>query len=559
MHDGIKTFDLGFPSVDFSVYETPWNFNVFLYEGGAAARADLVQHQVAAGKLGKPLIERLDLVRALRDEIATSLAGGGSRATAASTIRVIRRFFSFADATSLPLTHCCAIDTYLAWCDELHLRTKLKHRKRRSNDKSRMTPLKDSSAFCYAANIGDLLDSVLGLRTSAIRLSRLQAPKKRKAPVGAQADKQNLQETFAFGSFLQDICDGLSLSVVLQAPWPVRIPLRTGQELMRCRSLSNPVENSQIPRGRETLVNLRVESELLMFIGQTGMNLSQAAALELRNFFYVSHLDGYQVKEQKNRRHGAVLFEIYKDYKPHFERYLTWRRELFPQSNKLFPFLRKKNARVDAACRGSRLRALCSELGIAFVSPRMLRNTRVNWLLRQSADPDMTAEMAQHTKQTLLSVYERPSLQRAMIEVTRFWKKVDPALTRREAVAPGGCTGESQADEFIPRHAPQPDCSRQAGCLWCVNHRDIDTLDYVWALASFKYLKIVEMRKVCVPSSDASISPAKLTIHRIDEKLKWFNDSNDLRRNWVIEAQARVEESAYHPDFEVVIGDAEGT
>jgi hypothetical protein len=67
------------------------------------------------------------------------------------------------------------------------------------------------------------------------------------------------------------------------------------------------------------------------------------------------------------------------------------------------------------------------------------------------------------------------------------------------------------------------------------------------------------MRKVCVPSSDASISPAKLTIHRIDEKLKWFNDSNDLRRNWVIEAQARVEESAYHPDFEVVIGDAEGT
>lgn len=143
-----------------------------------------------------------------------------------------------------------------------------------------------------------------------------------------------------------------------------------------------------------------------MLVAQTGLNLTQARNLHLNDFFYVGHLDGYQVKEYKKRRGGVVLFEIFKDYKPHFERYLDWRRHLFPDPERLFPFVGIGGSRPDSRCDGSRLRAICRALDFRFVCPRLLRNTRVNWLLRTTADPDLTAEMAQHAKQTMLKAGE---------------------------------------------------------------------------------------------------------------------------------------------------------
>ena len=53
-------------------------------------------------------------------------------------------------------------------------------------------------------------------------------------------------------------------------------------------------------RTRFPIVNLRIESELLMFIAQTGMNLQQAHTLRVEQFHYTSHLDGYQVRTYKN-------------------------------------------------------------------------------------------------------------------------------------------------------------------------------------------------------------------------------------------------------------------
>jgi integrase len=165
----------------------------------------------------------------------------------------------------------------------------------------------------------------------------------------------------------------------------------------------------------------------------------------------MSHLDGYQVKEYKARRGGTVLFEIFSEYKPHFERYLAWRRQLFPHSNRLFPFIGIRGRRPDRVVDSHRLREACKGLGLPFVSPRALRNTRVNWLLRMTGDPDLTAEMAQHTKRTLLEVYERPSLQRAMVEVTRFWSEFDPHLARTLAIAPGSCAGPQRRCRGFPR------------------------------------------------------------------------------------------------------------
>ncbi|MEI6001856.1 site-specific integrase [Paraburkholderia bengalensis] len=560
MHDESSLPDLGFPNIEFGEQETPWNLNVLLYKGGSDSRTDAVQPLIARGGLGWPQLDRLDLVIKLHAEINAGLEGGGSRETANMQFRNLRLFFGFADRTCRPLTRETVTDTYCAWADWLVHRTRMRKsstvaRPRHHDDR----PISMRSGYAYGATIGTMLDRALERHTSIVETTRLESPTYRKTAVGVQAEKQNLHDSFAFGHFLQDICDGLPIQTVLDASLPLELPLRSGKTLTCGGHNSSRRASGQELGERYTLVNLRIEAELMMFIAQTGMNFSQAFNLTLRHFFYVSHLDGYQVKDHKARRGGIVLFEIFSDYKPHFERYLDWRRSMVPSSDRLFPFIKLQGSRPEARADVHRLRSACKKLAIPFVSPSSLRNTRVNWLLRKTANPDLTAEMAQHTKQTLLGVYERPSFQRAMVEATRFWSDFDPHAKRMQAVAPGGCTGAPKEATDIPKDAPKPNCVRASGCLWCENHRDVDSLDYVWALASFKHLKVIELSKGRLPERDNDVPPAKHVIDRVDEKLQWFEQSNEIRCEWVAEAEARISEGNFHRQFRDEIAELEGT
>ncbi|MBO7822127.1 site-specific integrase [Burkholderia pseudomallei] len=537
---------------------------MLLYRGGAKADATQAGELIASGALGDPQFDRLELVCKLHEEISAALGSGGSRVTAASQIQCVRHLFGFGDRTNRPMSLKSITETYCAWGDSLLHRTRMQKVKAtvaraRAPDRR---PLTMSSAYCFAATVGALLDRVLERHTHAVELVPLERPKRRKTAAGVQADKQNLSDTFAFGHLLQDICDGLSLQALSEASHlpTIQIPLRIGKILTRNGGTSCPSQTiGEVRPGiKNSLVNLRIEAELFMFIGQTGMNREQAANLKLQHFFYVSHLDGYQVKEHKSRRGGDVLFEIFKDYKAHLERYLDWRRNIFPDSNRLFPFIGTGGSRPEERFDGGRLRAVCKKLNIPYISPRSLRGTRVNWLLRRSKDPDQTAEMAQHTKETLLSDYHKPSLQLAMVEVTHFWSAFDPLSKKTEAVAPGRCTGEPKVLANFPKGATKPNCINASGCLWCEKHRDVDSLDYVWALATFGHLKLIELSKTRTPNRN-DVPPAKHAIDRIHEKLRWFEQSNEARRAWVEEACARIAEGDFHPNFRCEIEELEGT
>jgi hypothetical protein len=301
-----------------------------------------------------------------------------------------------------------------------------------------------------------------------------------------------------------------------------------------------------------------------MFIGQTGMNMFQAQNVLLRRFSYSSDINGYKVREYKQRRKGEVLFEIFDEYRLHFERYLDWRREIFPKTEtRLFPYIRSNGIRKDRRIKFDAIQNTCEKAKIAWTSPKILRGTRVNWLLRRSNDPDLTSEMAQHHKQVLLEVYEKPSQQRAIGEITRFHLRNDPALAERAlmlAVAPGECDGTSKMSPTKPETAPEPDCRRPSGCLWCEHHRDIDTFDYVWSLACFRHLKILELgRQPPVKKNSTVIHPADHTIQRLSEKLSWFRESNSTRREWVEESLARVEEGYYHDQWSYLIESLESS
>jgi hypothetical protein len=445
--------------------------------------------------------------------------------------------------------------------------------------------IKKMTIYTCAREVGGLIDVALHRVTPIIQSCRLKFPKRRRPAQGREAEKQNLEHTFAFGHLVQDVCDGITLDV-LWGPSPVRIPLRSGGELSfrvgpheyRDDGIERtPQQNAsriyQITRRiaifnqdrtlkvRGRTATLRVLAEIMMFIGQTGMNLSQVLSLELTDFSYSPDIDGFKVREYKERRGGEVLFEIYKEYRSHFERYLDWRRSVFPNDCTLFPLMRRWEDVDESNHHFNHLRWACKESGVQWIPPSLLRNTRVNWLLRRSKDPDLTAEMAQHTKQTLIKIYEKPSLQRSVGEITRFWISADPTFVVAvplASVAPGACDGEPKPVSFIPKGVAKPDCAYASGCMWCDHHRDIDSQDYVWSLACFRHLKILEASRYHPPLDELNVkTPGEWTIERASEKLAWFRDSNSSRRGWVEEALARVEEGFYHPDWVRVIEDIE--
>ena len=567
--------DLTFPMVKYGKQETPWDLRVLLYKGGAKGNPKTVFNQMAAGELGGAQVERIELVKLIHQAITARLVGGGAKETAFSTLRRLRAFFAWADEFEQVVLLETVEDIFRHWCDFLVNRVHLK-------------AIKNVSACNSGFAVSSILDAALERSQPLIGTTRLRRQRRGPRAVGVAADKQNLADTLAFGHLCLDVIDSLSVEAIY-GPLPVTIRFRDGRVLENWSWLMNPEnvavlqpgykqrgntrevlrkraewEADRTLRTRFPLVNLRIQAELLVFIAQTGMNLSQAHNLRCSQYSYKSSIDGFEVRDYKERRKGEVLFEIFAEYKAIFNAYLAWRNEVFGvTTDRLFPFVRIFGAVASTPPHDQRFRyEICEPMGVTFVGPQKLRKTRINWLLRQTRNPDLTAEQAQHSKQTLLRVYEKPSLQVAQIEIIQFWQKNDPRLTDNPmpCPAPGVCSGVPKALPGLPPEAPKADCTHPAGCLFCEHHRDIDSEDYVWSAASMRFMNTVILHRFRPPAKGKADSArhVEMAIEVLTKKLTWFKDSNSRRKAWVDEATEKLAEGDFHSHWRYLIESAQG-
>jgi len=555
--------DLTFQGVEYGPRETPLNLTPLLYRGGAGTDIRKFASAVNKGILGLPLLDRLPLLIKVHDTIQGILSSGGSRFTAKTSIHAMRQFFAWADNLGYSPALSSAEEIFIEWTEHLLSRQRSKR------------DLKTATIASKATTVSSLLDQALELKVGLYRRTRIPKRYNKKKVLGTQADKVKLSDSFTFGNALLDISNALT-SEKIRGSLPVEIRFRTGQVLEEWSGLTparkvkylNPGYGSANGRKRVKeardrwesdsswntrypLLNLRIQSEMLIFISQTGMNLAQANKLKFSKCTFQSYLDGYQVRRiYKGRRQGEIAFEIFSEYRSVFENYLKWRSEMFPgdEDGLLFPDSSPQQRSLDRAPNFYAIKKRCKELGIRYISPRELRKTRINWLTRKSRDPMLTAEMAQHTQETLLRIYDQPHHQSAISEISRFHSLADPAY---EPPGPGACVTPTPAPEAdSPPKAPPPNCLNPAGCLFCDNHRDIDDADHIWSLASYRHYKSLELM-LSRPSFNGKYdNPAFSTIERITEKLKSFEISSEVRALWVSEAINRVEEGDYHPKWD---------
>lgn len=555
---------LTFTNIAYGSHEAPWDLLPLLYRGGAAANVRKVAGLIAQGALGDPILERLPLVLKIHDDLAAAISGGESQHAVKSRIAPLRAFFAWADSNDRQLTLKTATDECVVYSEFLL------HRVRVVGD------IGELSGYSYISRISALLTRALDLSVSPLVNTRISKRIKGKRVLGTEAEKQNLNQAFEFGHALLDVANELTIETI-KGPLPVRIVLRSGHSLIVPCKL-RPIEQIGSRRSegskilismaqkrragitcgewriaRHSLINLRIEVEMLIFISQTGINLAQASELSVEKFRYRSFQGGYKVTGiYKGRRGGDVSFEIYTEYRPHLESYLRWRAIVVAgiQDNRMFPFIAPPGKVRSPRARTvfSATIKLLAQAQIRVIRPRELRTTKANWFLRRTKDPALTAEMNQHSQETLLRVYDQPHHQIAVVEISRFHSAVDPAIAMP---GPGVCINAlPRPVEGLPNEAPPPDCANPAGCLFCDHQRDIDDSDHVWSLATYRHLKSLELAKYRSRPSRPNDHPAMASVDRISAKLRHIGNSRSDRERWVREAVARVDEGDYHPKWD---------
>lgn len=564
--------DLTFPRMPIGTHGTPWDLKVLLYRGGAETNRRKVSGAIAKGKLGRPILTRAPLVICFHEQVQARLERGDSFRTVGLLLARLFSFVSWADAKAMELSLETIRDAFLSWAEHLIHRCRIKK------------DLKEGPAYGTAVHVAALVGvaidcSIAEPGRALMKHTRLRATAKKKAVLGAQADKQRLDQVFEFGHFITDISIGLSRDAIRGA-LPVSIPLRSGQNIQLKGFLKRPALDPQdiinasdrrrairarAPLApdvsaieiRPYLINLRIEAELLIFLAQTGMNFSQAAKLRREQYRWQSEgneLNAFRV--YKGRRSGEAIFRCFKAYRAHLTQYLAWVDEmgLSEEDDRLFPFIYHRGG-VPPEYHDPSLAAtalLCSKVGIKHFRPQVLRKTRVNWLLRRSRDPALTAEQSAHMKETLLKDYEEPHYQSAIAEIIRFHRETDPTMT---PPGPGVCVAAGEKPQRIdsaPPESPEPDCISPDGCLFCQHHRDVMNGDYCWRLASHSRLKNLEAL-LLKPAKSQPVQPAHAVIARIDSKLEAIAAGSDIRAQWVTDARDAIRSERYHPLWDTQI------
>jgi hypothetical protein len=529
----------------------PFSLTPFLYKGGAAMN----RRQVKTLESNCILIEsRIPLIRTIYDELLTKRVAGFPDKTISNFYYGLKDFFRWADDNDHSPSLPTLVDDYLEYTEHLLFRNRT------------LENLKETSVYAMAATVSSVFDGVLDLKYGLLYQSRIRKPitpppwkESQEFAIDTEAQEMgNALLNISNALSLESICEGLPKRIALQGDKQISLGLNGFRDAVPPLDDGTP-DIARVIQRRRVLINFRTEVELLIFISQTGMNLEQVRTQKLAQFRYVRDKDSANsiniVKNYKARRGGEVEFEIFPEYKKMFRRYIAFRLQVFPDdpNGLLFKFLDTPGSKKQRYYDPTSVRDKFQEAGIPYRSPTKLRSIRLSSLLEKTGDIIAVSEMGQHSPEVLTQHYAAPNVNRAFREVALFHQLNDPTI---ESPGPGICVAQTpQEIGDVPITAPTPDCRSPSGCLFCDKQRDVDSLEHIWSLLSFRHLKSIELSKY--RGKETSGQPAYAVIQRISEKVRFIASSNSKRSEWTTEAKKRIQENWFHPAWQCFIEFAE--
>jgi hypothetical protein len=516
-----------------------WNLTPLVYEGGNKSLNEKLNSETTKN-LKKLTIKnhQINYIKEFKDHAEAMLDSGVSEKTLIHHIKNLKKIFCYLDESGNRFDSIENIRKTLYEYSE--------HEYTRANLKK----IKHQSAYDVLISISMFLNGVFEDLKFEIGQTRLKKQKLSKRVYNRETEKIILSHARQLAKFCFEITQNFEPSILRRGVLPILLEANNQQiNLTAARRHRIEVESDFTKTNAYLAFNYRVTAELFIFLGMTVQNQAPSYNIKRITFAYKPIGEIYEVREFKNRRGGEAIFKIPRPYKPYFEKYLSFLDEYAPDSQWLFPHLEKgKGFRKRTDSDINKFARICSRYEIPWVKPSAFRKIGENILMRLASDEKTASDYANHAVATFRQYYEFPSLQRSMIEIGRFWSKVDPLIDGKPTVSlfSSPCNGIPIPIDDATNKLPKPDCITPTGCIGCKHYRDEESFDYVWGLLSFKFLKIIESSSFRVEEQ----KPSNIAIDWVNLKTNWFKNSEKSKhQEWVKEAEIRIEESDYHPSW----------
>jgi len=403
------------------------------------------------------------------------------------------------------------------------------------------TSKKKNTAYARLHQVCHFMDAALGVHESKKhRLFSLciRAYKKpRKTVLSPTAEKQKLDDVRVFASFISDVCKEFTIEKVKKDSlinFNYTVNGETKESHYPYRLTKNEFWKAQNSGGITSRTRLRVEAELLMFALYTSMNPGQIIELPLGDFDWEKKGNDWHVTVYKPRAGETKSFFIPIEYRDRLKNYEAYVKEFYPDSQWLFPLPEKSD-------RYRNIRNFCDDHEIPWFPPNALRTVKANFIYR--LDPELEPELIQHKAETFRQHYHQPSLLKTSQEITEFWQGQSTNNLG------GGCNLDPRETKDRSEKVIKPNCWEASGCLWCENYRDVESLDYVWSLLSYRELMFIE-RKWTLMDTDTK---PDYVIERIAQRLNALKEVSERFSDWIDEAESRVASRRFHPTWDSLL------
>ncbi len=548
---------LDFPTLDCPEKSAPVDLMLFAYEDGPRlSRHKLVWGADYKSMVGPLVSDRLPLLKLIHADFLDNIESGDwKKKTVETYFKHLKKIYIFSESAHKNLNASNLETIFFEWQESV-----LDHM-----EEGKVYSAHENSVNALASIIG----RILGKPSNVLKVPRNRKSKRHGFPTSKNS--KILDSTvFEFGRNLFDIKNSLNADAIF-SKLPVKISLRSGvyfehwARMVRpenVKAITDPkntdpwhVKNTIALRAeavhrqsiwdRGPLLNLRLQTEMMIFISQTSVPPSSAYEMERFIFKTGDRVDGtINVECWKNRLKDEISFTIFEEYWPLFQEYLKFRDEHFPDNTELFPFSGKegikRNAFVPVA-----LKNLLMELGRPYTSPTALKKHRVNFFAR-TTDVRTTLAVGQHTLGTFVKNYNEPNLNTSIQEWAAFF--LDD-LSRRKNLLDGLCSENTPKSIPSDSYDLEPDCRTPAGCLGCDKFRGVDELDFIWSLLSYRYLKELETANSPIIFS-TNQNMLRFEISRIDAYANEFKSRSLENLALYNIASNRIDEECFLPKWE---------
>lgn len=224
---------------------------------------------------------------------------------------------------------------------------------------------------------------------------------------------------------------------------------------------------------------------VLIFLANTGMNLTQAFSLEWGEDFEVSvSRQGFRaIKWRAGGRIQSV--EIQSTFFPAFKRFLLLRAYMLNgfACKYLFFGLGANYIETPKRLTSGALAYFYKTLtkidpSLPTVTPRQWRAANADWMLRNRVPMDIAATVLQNSEATVRTAYAAGSPLTHMEEMSAFLNRISSVVLADEQVVENGVDGpvgtcaQYGAPHAVEPHAlVAPDCRNTEGCFFCDKYR----------------------------------------------------------------------------------------